>query len=374
MQYTNPAAYPPLEHSSRILADSRWRVIFLGTGALGAAALRFRPHRNITVRQMRFCGAGWRQKLHYAAFCAWVLGWTIAWRPKWIYASDPLSSPIALLLSWLPGIRIIYHEHDSPSTEDVGSWFGKFTLWARRRLAVRTMCCVLPNQERATRFHATVGHLRHVFCVWNCPAKEEASAARPPLNDNGLWLLYHGSIVPSRLPLTVLEAMALLPDCVKLRIIGYETVGHRGYLKTLKAKACELGIADRIEAIGSVPSRAELLESCRRSDVGFALLPHQSRDINEQTMVGASNKPFDYLACGLALLTSNRPDWRATYADPRYGLTCDPEDSASIATAVRCLMDHPGELRTMGERGRQRILNDWNYETQFQSVARVLNG
>ena len=28
VQYTNPAAYPPLEHSSRILADAGWQVLF----------------------------------------------------------------------------------------------------------------------------------------------------------------------------------------------------------------------------------------------------------------------------------------------------------------------------------------------------------
>jgi hypothetical protein len=28
----------------------------------------------------------------------------------------------------------------------------------------------------------------------------------------------------------------------------------------------------------------------------------------------------------------------------------------------------------MGERGRQRILKDWNYERQFQPVLDLLNG
>ncbi len=142
MQYTNPAGYPPLEHSSRILADAGWQVMFMGTGAVGADGLRFPPHRNITLRQMSFCKAGWRQKLHYAAFCAWVLGCTIVCRPQWIYASDPLSCPVALLLSWLPGVQVVYHEHDSPGTEEVASWFGRFILWARRKLGrARNVLC-----------------------------------------------------------------------------------------------------------------------------------------------------------------------------------------------------------------------------------------
>src|SRR5206468_3565164 len=116
VQYTNPAGYPPLEHSSRILADAGWQVLFLGTGAHGANTLRFPSHPNIAVRQMPFCAAGWRQKVHYLGYCLWVLCWTVRWGPHWIYASDPLSCPIAVALSFLPGVRLIYHEHDSPTT------------------------------------------------------------------------------------------------------------------------------------------------------------------------------------------------------------------------------------------------------------------
>lgn len=81
IQYTNPAGYPPLEHSSRILADDGWQVLFLGTGALGADRLRFAPHPNIHVRCLGFRNPGWLQKVQYLYFCVWVLGWTLLWRP-----------------------------------------------------------------------------------------------------------------------------------------------------------------------------------------------------------------------------------------------------------------------------------------------------
>jgi len=60
IQYTNPAGYPPLEHSSRILAKEGWEVRFLGTGASGANALKFPPHPHITGYQIPFCHPGWR--------------------------------------------------------------------------------------------------------------------------------------------------------------------------------------------------------------------------------------------------------------------------------------------------------------------------
>lgn len=375
VQYTNPAGYPPLEHSSRILANAGWKVLFLGTGALGAGALRFRPHSNIKVHQLTFCAAGWRQKLHYAAFCFWVFAWTIAWRPKWVYASDPLSCPIALLLSCLAGVRAIYHEHDSPDSENVASPFSRFLLSARRRLARRAASCVLPNQRRADRFKGEVGNAANVICVWNCPTREEIVETRSSA-EKEVWLLYHGSIVPSRLPLTVLEALAGLPHSVNLRIVGYETAGHSGYLQSLKQAARLLGIDGRVQILGALPKRAELLEWCSESDIGLALLPRSKNghcDINLETMTGASNKAFDYLARGLPLIVSDLPDWQELYVKPGYALACTPEDPHSIAQVLKWFLEHPIELRQMGERGRQRILADWNYETQFRPVAKVLN-
>ena len=171
VQYTNPAGYPPLEHSSRILADAGWQVLFLGTGAVGAGNLRFPPHPCIKVRQLSFQAAGWRQKLHYAWFCLWCLAWALTWRPNFIYASDILSSPVGLMLSWIPGIRVVYHEHDSPAEGSPQGACQRFLLWTRRKIAHRSEFCILPNQQRIERFKHAVGGARRVFCVWNCPAK-----------------------------------------------------------------------------------------------------------------------------------------------------------------------------------------------------------
>jgi glycosyltransferase involved in cell wall biosynthesis len=365
IQYTNPALYPPLEHSSRILADAGWDVLFLGTGAEG---LRFPHHERITVKEIPFRSAGWRQKLHYARFALWILFWAIRWRPAWVYASDPLSCPVALVLSYLPGIRVAYHEHDSPHSGH--TWFMRFVFWTRRSLSTRATLCIVPNEQRAKRFAEEIGNGVRVDCVWNCPTRDEVSEARPPLN-GALRVLYHGSIVPARLPTTVLTALSMLPDGVCLRVVGYETIGHKGYVRQLQELAAQLGIAGRVEFLSAVP-RGELLTLCRQCDVGLSLMPRQSLDHNERTMTGASNKPFDYLACGLALLVPDLSDWRALFVDNGYALAVDPADPASMATAVRWLLEHPPELRAMGERGRQRILREWNYEQQFAPVLQRL--
>src|SRR5438477_11852095 len=98
VQFTNPAAYPPLEHSARVLADAGWDVMFLGTGALGSDRLEFRSHPRIKVKRLRFVPGGWRQKLKYVGFLLRVTGWDLRRRPRWIYASEWLACPVALVV------------------------------------------------------------------------------------------------------------------------------------------------------------------------------------------------------------------------------------------------------------------------------------
>src|SRR4029077_2216785 len=103
-------------------------------------------------------------------------------------------------------------------------------------------------------------------------------------------------------------------------IVGYETLGTPGYIDQLRRKAKELGGGERLDVKGTLTTREEHLSVCRTHDVGFALMPASSGDLNLRTMAGASNKPFDYLACGLALLVSELPEWEQMFVQPGYGL------------------------------------------------------
>jgi glycosyltransferase involved in cell wall biosynthesis len=368
LQYTNPAAYPPLEHSAHILADAGCDVLMLGTG-LKNDPLRLKPHSRIRVRLMRFQGAGWRQKVHYARFAAWAIGRSLLWRPSWIYASDPLSCPIALTIARVTRTRMIYHEHDSPAPDEAGSPGFRFmtaVAAARRAVATHADVCVLPNARRAELFRQGTSR-PDALIVWNCPARREAEFARQPAPPGRLRVVYHGSVVPSRLPLAVVHALARLPAGVSLTVIGYETTGHSGYGRRLQAEAEKLGVQAQLTIAPPVP-RATLLEEGTRFDVGIAFVPRESADLNETTMVGASNKAFDYMAGGLAVLVSDVADWRDTYAEAGFGLSCDPNRPDSVAHALRWFLEHPEETAGMGERGRRKILADWNYERLFAPV------
>jgi glycosyltransferase involved in cell wall biosynthesis len=371
IQYTNPNAYPPLEHSSQLLADDGWEIVFLGIRKHGDPALDWPMLPGIRAHTLSPSSPGWRRKLHYARYALWVIAWFIRWRPAWVYVSDALSSPIGLALSFWPGVNIVYHEHDAPQV-DARGMVRRIVLRIRAWLAGRATARVLPNERRAEQFKREVSARRPIFSVWNCPSRDEVGPGRDVGDSPGLEVVYVGSVVPVRLPTTVLEALALLPEVARLRVIGYETSGHTGYICELQRLAAKLSLTQRTEFMGGIP-HPKLLSKLHETDVGLVLMPSHFDDGHCQWMPGASNKPFDYLARGLAVLVTDDPGWRKLIVDAGYGLACDPTDPRSLAAALRQFLERPAEMREMGERGRQRVLAEWNYETQFAPVRDLIN-
>jgi glycosyltransferase involved in cell wall biosynthesis len=365
VQYTCPAFVGPLEHGSRILADAGWCVLFLGIGSPGSSdALVSPPHPRIRTRLLPYCPPGWRQKLHYAGYMLWALGW-LAWA-RWeaVYCSDTLTAPVGLLAHWLLRVPVIYHEHDSPGPPR--SVLMRVCGAARRRLARAARMCVLPNGERLARFTAL--RPRRSACVWNCPRQDEVMPPRAPGHQGSLTLWYHGSLTPGQLPTAVVHSLRLLPPGVKLLFAGYETIGHLAYVKQLLQLAEQLGLSNRVSYLGTRASRQELFAAAAQADVGLVLFDRQFR----QPMAGASQKPFDYLACGLALLVTDTPEWEDLYVRAGYARSCDPHTPEAIAAAVRWFLVHPAETGAMGESGRRRVAAEWNYENQFRPVAELI--
>jgi glycosyltransferase involved in cell wall biosynthesis len=366
VQYTDPAAYPPLEHSARLLASEGWQVLFLGVRKYNDPPLDWAPRDGITVRSLPPAPSGLRQRLRYVHYLGWILAWLVRWRPAWVYVSDALACPAGLLLSYVPGVRVVYHEHDTPQIRPHGI-ARRLALAMRRTLASRAAGRVLPNAARAEQFSRQVANHRPTFSVWNCPSRAEVGPPRESARESGLRLLYVGSVVPYRLPPSVFEALRLLPDEVRLRVIGYVTVAHLDYVNQLQQLARSLGVAHRTEFVEGMPHE-QMLAAGREADVGLLLMPDIGEDASRQWMPGASNKAFDYLASGLALVVADEPGWRDLVVQPGFGLACDPHDAYQVANALRWFMQHPGQMRTMGERGRQRVIDDWNYEKQFEPV------
>jgi glycosyltransferase involved in cell wall biosynthesis len=366
LQATEPANYPPLIHASTLMAEAGWEVTLL-SAPISGNRLALPPHPRITVRAVGDRPSHAVSKVGYLIYVATAAGLAVHLRPDVVYASDPLGAGPGLLAARLARAKLIYHEHDSPGPGTLRPVVARSRAAAMRSARL----IIFPNSERARVAQNELNFADdRLHIVWNVPRRAElaACAATP---EPPLIVYYHGSITPERLPETVALAVRQMAGQARLRIAGYEAPGSHGYVRHLVGSD-PLGRDDNpVEYIG-VSQRADLLTQASRAHVGLALLRCQLDDLNMRHMTGASNKPFDYMAAGLALLVSDLPDWKSMFVDPGFGIACNPTDASSILTALRWFIDYPERRRAMAVRARNKIAADWNYDAQFSGVLESL--
>ena len=367
VQATNPGAYPPLIHASMLMAEAGWEVTFL-SAPIADQPLTLASHPNVKVQAIRTRPSHVMRHVDYALYTASSVGLALRLRPHVVYASDPLGAGPGLLAAVLAGAKLVYHEHDSPRPGALNPVVARL-----RAAAVRSArLIVFPNDVRASAAQSELGFADdRLHIVWNVPRRAElapsTATVEPPL-----VVYYHGSITPERLPETVIFAVRQMAGRARLRIAGYEAPSARGYVRHLVGS--DIAAADApVEYIGMVPQRADLLMQAARAHVGLALMPCQSNDLNMRHMAGASNKPFDYMAAGLALLVSNIPDWTRMIVEPGFARAVDPTNTESLAAALEWFVDHADQRRTMAARAQAKIQADWNYDTVFAPILCALS-
>lgn len=359
IQYTNPTAYPPLENSSRIFGDAGWMVSFLGIQSRGTSnLLRFCSHPAISVELMPYCAPGWRQKLHYLRFALWCIYKYLIERPQVVYASDIWSYPIAVFLTYLPGPIVVMHEHDTPAL--VGSRVLRLVSWFRLQLIKRAHACICPQANRAAALAEQKP--KNLFVVHNCPlTKDWAQKERTNFDVLRLW--YHGSIGAPLLPLQVLHAIRQCEFPIHLTFAGYETIGSEGYVDKFMKESQTLGLQSRVTFLGPIPHK-QLLAKAAENHIGLVLFDMKLLE----PMVGASNKPFDYLAAGLAMLVPNTPEWEQFFVAKGCAVSCEPNNVDSITDALGRFRIDPSLITHCAQKGTQLLTSEWNYEYQFRPV------
>ncbi|WP_407166043.1 glycosyltransferase [Bradyrhizobium sp. ORS 111] len=370
VQATEPAAYPPLIHAASLLAEAGWEVVFLSAPIAGST-LTLPRHRRISAYAISPRPSHVMNKRSYAAYAAKAACLALQLQPDVVYASDVLGAGPGLLAARLANARLVYHEHDSPAPGTLPPWVARLRAAAARRAAL----VVFPNEARARIAQNDLGCADdQLRVVWNVPRRSELPSITPAPPDTPLLLYYHGSITPDRLPKAVIDSVRQLAGRARLRLVGYEAPGAPGYVRHLIEQGRVRGIEPVIDYAGELPTRSDILAAAAQAQIGLALVPHDHSDLNLRHMTGASNKPYDYMAAGLALLVSDLPDWRAMFITRGYGLGCDPTDPQSIGSALQWFIDHPVERQAMGMRGRSMIEQAWNYDTEFSSLLAALSG
>ena len=116
-----------------------------------------------------------------------------------------------------------------------------------------------------------------------------------------------------------------------------------------------LGLSDTVVFRGRIPN-TEALAQLSSAHVG--VIPHFADESWHTTI---PNKLFDYMAAGLAVVTSDARPAARIIRDTGGGAVFRNRDPGDLATALTGLADTT-RLRDCAERGRQAIRDRYNWE------------
>jgi glycosyltransferase involved in cell wall biosynthesis len=159
----------------------------------------------------------------------------------------------------------------------------------------------------------------------------------------------------------LLEALAALPVTLHWR---FEHVGGGDLLASLKRRAAELGIGDRVTWLGPLTQDA-VLARYRGADL-FALA---SRVAGDGDRDGLPNVLMEAQSQGLACLATRLSGIPELIEDGVTGCLVPPGDTATLADALAALISDPQRRLVLGEAGQAKVRRSFDAEQAIQRLA-----
>lgn len=205
-----------------------------------------------------------------------------------------------------------------------------------------------------------------ITVVGNTPPLERVDATVAHAHVRGeLHLNYLGLLEAPRGLAVVIDALARARArglSVKLTVIGTGRERAR-----FEQQARDVGLdGSAIRFMGYLPN-SEALRLVREADVG--LVPHQA---NEGWNTTIPNKLFDYMAAGLAILSSDALPAARVVRETATGEVYVGTDPEALVGAIERMVD-PVRRATVGSNGRRAVATRYNWEADAKRLLAALD-
>ena len=276
-------------------------------------------------------------------------------------------APAVLLAAGLRRARIVYDAHELYGHVPPGATLrqragGRLKRLLERAIARRAHAVVTTNPSRATVLERRHG-IEGVIVVRNVPAALSASPRDLGVPAHRRVLLYQGGIYArARAFEATIAALRELPE-FDFVVIGF---GRDDDLALLRRWAADAGVGDRVHLRPPL-AFDELIGTAAAATVGLVPL----RAISTNSLLGDTNKLFEYLMGGLPVVGSDFPEVRRVLheGDPPVGEVFDPEQPSSIAAAVHAVVGERYEERR--REARRLALEQHNWELEQDRLLRA---
>jgi glycosyltransferase involved in cell wall biosynthesis len=241
--------------------------------------------------------------------------------------------------------------------------------WVERWCLPRLDGVLVVVEESAARLRALGVSASRLTVVSNTPARDRVAAAAPQPSSPVLRLVYLGLMEIPRGVGDLLRAVRRLADAgtsVRLSLIG-----DGRDMPVFRTLANELRLdASIVEFLGRLPYQ-RALEIVAQADVG--VVPHHADEAWNTTI---PNKLFDYMAAGLAVVSSDAAPAARIMRETGAGAVFRSADALDLARAITELVD-PVRRDAARTAGRRAILERYHWEQDedrlLQALRRLAN-
>lgn len=365
--YAHPEAYPSTLNAIGVMAEqldsvsvlhrpimeSRWQYPQNVGLVPSGAAMHVREQERLPLLQ--------KIKL-FATFVKDFRRLIVQQRPKLVLVYDALALFAYSLVrkTPLPTHKVWYHNHDVLFVPQGRLSLNWFASRAEKSIFSKLDFFSLPANERQGFFPMHRFRGRYFFLP-NLPSVkhwQKTPAASPPVNE--FRIIYQGHVYGGH---GIEEIIRLLPmqlngKQVILVLAGWITEGYKTEVEQL---ARQQGATTFVEITGVVPYHelARLTTTCH---AGLAVFNFDNQ--MAATAGTASNKIYEYAACGLPVLYYDNEHYRQHLGSYKWAVATD----LSAASLRQALENMEARWSEMSKTARQDFLQKLNFEAAFKPV------
>lgn len=205
--------------------------------------------------------------------------------------------------------------------------------------------------------------------IYNCSAFSiSQERERGKEHNDKVVICYEGSLSFSRGLKPMIEVMKVLKEDydnrIELLIIGTVYDEERRYLDR---KLEKYNLYDAIRCTGWLPYE-KVGEAISQADIGITFF-----EPTENIMLGGglSNKLFNYMRCGLAVVSVDLPESSRIIRQTQCGLIVREPSVEGLSGALSALIDNEAKRRQLGENARKAAHNQYGWEQMEKRLLRV---
>lgn len=207
-------------------------------------------------------------------------------------------------------------------------------------------------------------------CYWtvNYPAISDiVDDSKVDKKDN--TFVYQGTIYSFSNQDLIIDCINSIDSQVQYKIVGTISDEMIKHIHNLDKNG-------RVITTGRV-NKETLNHMMKESVCGIIVFDYVTECCGNEGQLG-SNKIFEYMMCGLPVICTDFKLWKEMIIDKyNCGICVEPGNRRQLLEAISWIVNNPEEAHEMGQRGRQAILEEFNWDhylPDFLSKYRAILG